>query len=1679
MPYPYDDYGSSSQEESTTELLTTDELLRQILARKRHQSPTDELLAKIIAESKERQRLLSRAEAYNKTGESDSPDEVVKMVKEIAPLAAIEAEHKKNAAKFYEYCRTYRGDDEGASRRVRGYTENPLWDRLYELLHPPPKPAEFEPPHDHKFLDKKLGLGFINSLASGMYKGFSKGLGTLDWISAQMGSPMQREYLKQRPSPVKKAADWMAKQGEAVGLEGLPEGSFGRGLYEGLGEMGVGILGLKGLGATGLGFAALPVMGAAEGGKEGGLAGAAQGAAMGALVGGRYHALSKLPAVMKAPLAFVSGAALASGTTADRLVGGTTDVLMTMGHSPTVRQFFDKPLGTLTKNEAATLENYRQRIDAITTGASVPKEGAYETVEQANVRAKLVKPPVAIKDTRSGKVYKGLLGDIHGDVQNKYKIGTDFAIPGWITRDGKFTENMGEASRSMNEPIVTSQKDTVDLFHFTRSNEVKNTRIVDPAFMGTGSIGAEKGQMLPGGKMTPGNLPKSNWYSRTSPTIEPHKWVGADVYKVSVPKSKLMIIPKGGGIPKGIDTIAQKAGKIGWFDETTGQARLIEPIEATRYGKSITKKGPGVSGKDIDTVIERSIKSTGVTPPIKPFVIDKDLGDRLKQATDKAFEAHMSDPMNPGSTVNIDRGNLLGKRAYAVSIYNERSKIIKGPVVLRSILEEFAKKNADLLSDSRNSIGTYYDRGDGNTYIDVVVTLPDRGISELLGKRANQRSIFGLEKAEVIETGGDGKNLENLGPVEGRLDRLLKEVSPTGAGAVEPTESSDMVTYLSGRKAMLNRNEKKVLELLKKGKITQADAKILSIVQEPDIWSLFKRKPREVLLALEEQIIDEWAPLRNAVRQFEDLSGKVLTFEQNFYKQVRMYPGRLGLMEEATGELRDLLAPVRKLRSEFKEYGIAERASERWARNIDNPEYQKGKPITEIEARQARESIAAKVGPENYKKIQDVTAQFYQWSDKWIMQNLRDAGVISKELYNAVKSGNKKWFPFEAMKYVDETFENVPTGSKFLSMTAQTLVKPMTGGLGKIVPPFESVINTLQKSITMAEKNRIMNVFVNARDLSPEIANMIVPIKTSAALASPAEFGDIKVLQDGILKRYMVPKEIADTFKNMDRGSADYFVKIMQTSSTLFRAGTTAWYLPFSLGNAPRDFKLAVLASRSGFNIVNWTQGLAHGLAHSFGFDTKLFKAYLHSRGAFANLLAKTPRRSERKLFESRTRELATEGIKFIKNFAQAVELAPRIGVFQRSRGKGFAFPGINTRPGVPFKERFTTAKRTWVAGSDIEAGFASRNSTIDFSRGGHLLKAFNRVAPFINARAQAKVVLWDATFRNQRTVEAITKAISWVVVPSLSMYFYNTLHHRTTWDEIPEYVKDNYDVVVLGTKKDEKGRSVPDYIKLAKGDVEQVIINPLITFLEWQHHKDPQVIQRLAINFLSDVSPIAFAREGKPSWSKALAGGIPPMFRAPIEYALGKSLYTEQETVPYSLKKIRPEDQFNEKTSILYKTLGKATGGSPMKLQALAKGLFGSIAENPTPAGQIKAITGRVRGTTGGVSLERAYKIQKKAEQGYFTARKDMREAIAKGKGYEVSKIRSRWERDFYTLLRDMSRLTGQGFQELFQTPFYKMYSFQDKDIESIKRGLEEERVSLSSGLEEKLGYDFYKKKY
>lgn len=148
-----------------------------------------------------------------------------------------------------------------------------------------------------------------------------------------------------------------------------------------------------------------------------------------------------------------------------------------------------------------------------------------------------------------------------------------------------------------------------------------------------------------------------------------------------------------------------------------------------------------------------------------------------------------------GSTYTLDGQNQVGQPKASVSIFNERSKIVKGKMSQQEmvqILNEFKEANKDIFEGNEDvlSIGTYYDAQSDQTFIDVAAVV-DKKAAVALGEQYNQISVFALDTMEEIATGGDGKVVEGLKP---EIDRVadIRALTESKAEEKETSATDDL-----------------------------------------------------------------------------------------------------------------------------------------------------------------------------------------------------------------------------------------------------------------------------------------------------------------------------------------------------------------------------------------------------------------------------------------------------------------------------------------------------------------------------------------------------------------------------------------------------------------------------------------------------------------------------------------------------------------------------------------------------------------------------------------------------------------------------------------------------------------------------------------------------------------------
>jgi hypothetical protein len=103
-----------------------------------------------------------------------------------------------------------------------------------------------------------------------------------------------------------------------------------------------------------------------------------------------------------------------------------------------------------------------------------------------------------------------------------------------------------------------------------------------------------------------------------------------------------------------------------------------------------------------------------------------------------------------GATVSLQDGNRGGRKAFAVSIFPERS-VTRSVAPTWQTIFAFVSLNVDLLVKPCHAFGLWFDDSKRVYVLDVVLCLPDRRTALELGRTFGQTSIYDLAACQEIK----------------------------------------------------------------------------------------------------------------------------------------------------------------------------------------------------------------------------------------------------------------------------------------------------------------------------------------------------------------------------------------------------------------------------------------------------------------------------------------------------------------------------------------------------------------------------------------------------------------------------------------------------------------------------------------------------------------------------------------------------------------------------------------------------------------------------------------------------------------------------------------------------------------------------------------------------------------
>ena len=685
------------------------------------------------------------------------------------------------------------------------------------------------------------------------------------------------------------------------------------------------------------------------------------------------------------------------------------------------------------------------------------------------------------------------------------------------------------------------------------------------------------------------------------------------------------------------------------------------------------------------------------------------------------------------------------------------------------------------------------------------------------------------------------------------------------------------------------------------------------------------KKKKITLKDLYTAFIDELYPLYDTVNKIT--GGKSINPSENPYYYARLLAGtgkkawgylkygiRLDTGEKVTRGLEEILEPVKDNIKTFINYAAAKRAIELSERGIE----------TGISRQIAEQTLQEQEA--NKKVFDDVLNELYEFQDRLLDKLV--GGILSDKQKAFIKALNKHYIPF--YRVIDTFVEKKGTGQGYEIGAA---IHKIIGSTREIINPLESIVKNVYYFTTLADKNKVGLSLINLarkyegsgkileavppniiaqklklsqiskqlKDLGVDISN--IDLNETLTFFTPGAYSKLEniitVYENGKPKYFEVHDEaLFRVFEGMNRHTADW-LKIISAPTRLIRAGIVL-NPDYMVRNPIRDSFMAAVISKTGF-IPGYDS--VKGLLHVLKKD-EVYQQFINSgaaSSAFVSMDREYAQESLRDLLSSdlkkKTLNIITHPIEILRALSEFSEEATRVRVFEKGLKKY----------GKQYQD---------VIDVMMEAAMATREGSIDFSRGGYVSKGYNKVNAFFNSALQGV----DTIVRRfvDDPVGSFLKATLFVTLPSIILWFINKDDKR--YQELPQYQKDLY--WIIPTKERLYRIPKPFELGMAFGSLAERVLNAIV-----------------------EQDPNAFDGYTEQLWDVLAPDLLIDLFMPAIEAYSNYDFFRNQKIVPFAEEFLEKPDQYSIYTSETAKLISKTFGWSPRIIEHLILGYCGGIA--------------------------------------------------------------------------------------------------------------------------------------
>ena len=596
----------------------------------------------------------------------------------------------------------------------------------------------------------------------------------------------------------------------------------------------------------------------------------------------------------------------------------------------------------------------------------------------------------------------------------------------------------------------------------------------------------------------------------------------------------------------------------------------------------------------------------------------------------------------------------------------------------------------------------------------------------------------------------------------------------------------------------------------------------------------------------------------------------------------------------------------------------------------------------------------------NHPEFKEASENLYKFQQDMLKYWVVSMGGMDAITYNKLQKMYPHYVPF-----MRDTGRN-RTGFKSGFANQQSPVKTAKGSGATIISPLESIIKNVEKQVKFGTRNRVMAVLGMYADNVPGFANFIEPVPPDQV----KNIINIEKLSDEFLGRmsesldendlFNLTEAFEDVFGTqvesytpvvipgkqivtyLNKGKHKYYqvhdkalfnaitnLTPIQTGKIMNFAGRTLGITNalitqlnpvFATTNAIRDYDTAMKNSKAYNNPITFTGAYMSALWDVIR-NSDNYKQYKAAGGGHMSMFS-----DNIDVLKKTLREVNSKDAGLARRLAQAIFLHP-IECVTKINEITEAIPRLAEFKGM--KKKGADNQQAIYAASDI---------TVNFNRSGEVGRKLNKIFRFSNATVQGmdkQARIFTSGGKKEIAKHMLRYLISAILTTAL-LEFWNRTSDEDGWEELSQYQKNNFYCISIGNGK---------FIKIPKAR-EAAILNTTAERAADYAFGDKEAFYQFG-QYIGDTTlpawlPVTGIAEGgieegvHQAAGGTILGGI-------VDNMVNKD-FKGTPIVSSALEDEPNKEQYNQKTSLLAKSIGQTFNWSPIKIDHLIDNYTGII---------------------------------------------------------------------------------------------------------------------------------------